>query len=180
MGRRQQWIRPISKRIFPRQKEPEAETPLDARPTADVQRSGPIWQFLWFLASLRITVILLTLCLFLVFTSTIAQMAASNWQVVTKFYGLHSFLIWIPFQDFANLLNQMFGLSLKVSGSFPFLGGMALGTLLLINLLAAHVVRFQLKVCSVWASDSSCRSDSSSAGRIGNPPHRRRGNHGHR
>ena len=126
---------------LPRQKETENRILLDSLPETSVQRRGPVWQVLWFLASLKITVVLLALCMVLVFASTLAQIDASNWKVVNTFFGLRSFLIWIPFQDFVNLYNR----ELKVSGAFPFPGGMTLGILLLVNLLAAHAVRFQLK-----------------------------------
>jgi hypothetical protein len=117
--------------------QPETGTSLDALPTTSVQRRGPVWQTLCFLASLKITVILFVLCMFLIFASSLAQIDLSNHRVVELYFGKWSILVWIPLQIF-------FPRSFKVPGVLPFPGGMTLGTLLLINLLAAHTVRFKL------------------------------------
>ncbi|HJT77322.1 MAG TPA: cytochrome c biogenesis protein ResB, partial [Gemmataceae bacterium] len=60
---------------------------------------------------------------------------AGIWDVVGKYF--RSFYVWIPFQLF-------FPRSIHVPGGFPFFGGWAIGTALLVNLLAAHLVRFRL------------------------------------
>ena len=47
-----------------------------------------------------------------------------------------SFYVWVPLQLF-------FPRHLIVYGSFPFPGGLTLGSLLMVNLLAAHAIRFK-------------------------------------
>src|SRR5262249_15020493 len=54
--------------------------------------------------------------------------------VVKRYF--RSYIVWIPFQIF-------FPRTIPVGGGFPFPGGWLLGTLLLVNLLAAHAVRFR-------------------------------------
>src|SRR6266436_1781258 len=95
-------------------------------------------------ASLRLTVVLFALSLGLVFFGTLAQMDQGIWTVLHKYF--RTWLAWIPFQLFVRFGQVFFGVSpdAQVSGSFPFPGGWLLGGLLLMNLLAAHLVRFKL------------------------------------
>jgi hypothetical protein len=53
---------------------------------------------------------------------------------------------WIPWQLFVRFGQVFFGVSptLEVSGAFPFPGGWTLGVALLVNILAAHAVRFKI------------------------------------
>jgi hypothetical protein len=98
------------------------------------------------LASLRLTVVLFALSMVLVFVGTLAQMDAGVWTVVNKYF--RSFAVWVPFQLFVKLGQVFFGIPKTVqianSWGFPFPGGWTLGSLLLINLLAAHLTRFKL------------------------------------
>src|SRR5262249_15413491 len=87
------------------------------------------------LASLRLTVVLFALSIVLVFCGTLAQIDAGIWSVVGQYF--RSLYVWIPFQLF-------FPRRLQISGGFPFPGGWLLGGLLLVNLLAAHAVRFRV------------------------------------
>ncbi len=96
------------------------------------------------LASLRLTVVLFALSIFLVFAGTLAQVDHGVWQVVDHTY----FRVWfayIEFQTFERLV-QMFVKSVDwgLAGGFYFPGGKLLGGLLLVNLLAAHSVRFKI------------------------------------
>lgn len=104
-------------------------------PARNVRRPNPLMQVLAAVASLRVTVVLFALSLVLVFAGTLAQVDQGIWTVVEKYF--RSFFVWVPLQIF-------FPRALNVPGGFPFLGGWGLGTLLLINLLAAHAVRFKL------------------------------------
>ena len=81
-------------------------------------------------ASLKVTVTLFALSIFLVLAGTLAQVGNGNWTVVDDYF--RSALVWIPFQIF---FKRSF---LAVPGVFPYPGGWLLGALLLINLLAAH------------------------------------------
>lgn len=99
------------------------------------------------LASLRLTVVLLAVSTVLVFLGTLAQMNSGNWTVVDRYF----YSYWVKV-DFALLVQfaQKFDItgtippSAKAAGWFPFVGGFTLGALLLVNLLAAHLVRFKL------------------------------------
>jgi ABC-type transport system involved in cytochrome c biogenesis permease subunit len=92
-----------------------------------------IKRFLKPLASLRLTVALLVMAMILIFAGTLAQRDTSVWQVQKQLF--HNGICWIPFK------NIVF---VNVPGSFPFIGGYTLIGLLLLNLLAAHTVRFKL------------------------------------
>jgi hypothetical protein len=87
------------------------------------------------IASLRLTVVLFVLSIVLVFCGTLAQVDAGIWTVVAKYF--RSLYVWIPFQIF-------FPRAMKIGGGFPFPGGWLLGAVLLLNLLAAHAVRFKM------------------------------------
>lgn len=109
------------------------------------QRNGPVMRVLLALASLRLTVVLFTLAIILVFLGTLAQVDEGIWTVLYKYFRCKT-IAWIPFQTFVRFGQVFLGVpsSLEVAGSFPYPGGWLLGGLLLINLLAAHAVRFQL------------------------------------
>jgi hypothetical protein len=105
--------------------------------TPSIRRTGvKLWlhKSLQGLASLRVTVVLFVLSIVLVFAGTLAQVDAGILTVVAKYF--RSFYVWIPLQIF-------FPRTLKVGGGFPFPGGWLLGSLLLVNLLAAHAIRFK-------------------------------------
>ena len=94
-------------------------------------------QFRDFFVSLRLTVVLLTLSMLLIFAATLDQVNLGIGAVQAKWF--HSlFVLWRPpHSDF----------TLPV---FP--GGYLLGVFLFINLIAAHVYRFQLswKKCGIF------------------------------
>lgn len=80
------------------------------------------------IASLRLTVLLFTLAMILIFVGTVAQKDQGNWEVVNAYF--RSLWLWMPI-----------GIAgLKV----PFVGGYTIGGLMILNLLAAHTVRFKL------------------------------------
>jgi len=88
------------------------------------------------LSSLRLTVVLFALSIVLILAGTLAQTEQGVWMVVERYF--RSLFVLIPFQLFvpAKVLG--------IPGVFPFPGGMTLGVLLFVNLLAAHAVRFTL------------------------------------
>src|SRR3982750_284204 len=106
-------------------------------------------------ASLRLTVTLLALSIIVVFAGTWAQIDQGIWQVQRKFF--HSFFCIIDFNIFLPRTPPDFSTSSRPVAAvtqflinvlsklrFPMLGGYSLIILLLVNLLAAHTVRFKL------------------------------------
>ncbi|MAT68322.1 MAG: hypothetical protein CMJ58_02245 [Planctomycetaceae bacterium] len=86
-------------------------------------------------ASLRLTVMLFALSIILVLAGTLAQIDHDIWYVVHEYF--RSWVAWIELQVF-------FPRAWDVGGVIPFPGGWTLGTLLAVNLLAAHIVRFKI------------------------------------
>ena len=116
---------------------PVPPTPNHA--TARKPRPLPL-RLLDLVSSLRVTVVLFLLSMVLVFYGTWAQKEMSNFAVVDKYF--RSALVWVPFK-----VLTFFTLDDKAAANnwvVPFPGGWTLGTLLLINLLAAHALRFKL------------------------------------
>lgn len=124
--------------------EPHAAGVKEFTATAPRPRNAVVHRLLAPIASLRLTVVLFVLSLVLVFASTLAQMHSSNFTVVQEYF--RSFYVWVPLQLFVQFAQIFFGVSSSthVSGSLPFPGGWVVGGLLLVNLLAAHAVRFKL------------------------------------
>jgi hypothetical protein len=96
------------------------------------------------LASLQLTVVLFALSIGLVFFGTVAQIDYGIWTVVDKYFW--SWMVWVPFDLFSKFAQVFFGLPKDThwGGYFPFPGGKLLGGAMLLNLLAAHLVRFKL------------------------------------
>jgi len=114
---------------------PASAPPAEAaKSAARTRQANPLKKGLQVIASLRLTVILFALAMFLVFVGTLAQKDAGIWTVVNKYFRW--WWVWVPLQVF-------FPSAIKVPGSFPFVGGWTLGVLLLVNVLAAHIVRFR-------------------------------------
>ncbi|MEQ8819788.1 MAG: cytochrome c biogenesis protein CcsA [Sumerlaeia bacterium] len=87
------------------------------------------------LASLRLTVALLALFMVLIFAGTLAQAHAGVWQIVDAYF--RGPVAWIDLQMFVPP-----GVA-EVPWSIPFPGGFTLALMLIVNLLAAHAVRFR-------------------------------------
>jgi hypothetical protein len=88
------------------------------------------------LADLRITVTLFALALVLVFWGTLAQTDSGVLTVVRNYF--RSFLAWVPLK--VVFFNRMEETSLKI----PYPGGFLIGSVMMVNLLAAHAIRFKL------------------------------------
>ena len=87
------------------------------------------------IASLRLTVVLMAMSIVLIFAATWAQIDKGIWHIVQQYF--RSLVVWI---DFAVFLPRDW----NVPGGVPWPGGYLLGAALLVNLLAAHAVRFKL------------------------------------
>jgi ABC-type transport system involved in cytochrome c biogenesis permease subunit len=107
-------------------------------------KAGPIRRLLQAVASLKLTVFLFALSIFLIFSGTLAQLDAGIGTVVKEYF--RSLYVYIPLQLFVRFGQVFFGVPhhTQVNGSFLFPGGWLIGGLLLVNLLAAHAVRFKL------------------------------------
>jgi ResB-like family len=94
---------------------------------------------------LQLTVILFALSMVLVFFGTVAMMKQGLWTVVDEYF--RSSVVWIPFDLMRKFGTVFFGFDKEGAewgGRFPFPGGWLLGTLMLANLVAAHLVRFKI------------------------------------
>ncbi|MEO0965783.1 MAG: cytochrome c biogenesis protein CcsA [Planctomycetota bacterium] len=91
------------------------------------------------LASLRLTVALLAASMLLVFAGTLAQVEATNFAVVGDYF--RSLIVLIPVRLFVELFTQQ---PTDWPWVLPWPGGLTLGALLGVNLLAAHAVRLKL------------------------------------
>lgn len=107
---------------------------------------NPVKLWLKPLASLRLTVVLLAMSIFLVFVGTLAQIDGGIWTIVSQYF--RSWFVWVPLRLFSQLGQIFLGLpeSWRLPGYLPFPGGWTLGALLMLNLVSAHAVRFRL----VW------------------------------
>jgi ABC-type transport system involved in cytochrome c biogenesis permease subunit len=98
------------------------------------------------LASLKLTVVLFALGIFVVFVGTLAQTEADIWQVVRDYF--HAWVMWIdvnlffPKSFFPNYKPIAFPL-------IPFPGGYTIGALMAVNLIAAHGWRFKIQSSGV-------------------------------
>src|SRR3954451_23020029 len=114
-----------------------AHSPISA-PTFAVPR------LLAALASLRLTVVLFALSIFLIFVGTLAQKDHDVWEVVNSLYFSRWFAL-VEFRVFERLA-QIFSKTVEwnLTGGFFFPGGKSIGSLLLVNLAAAHALRFKV------------------------------------
>jgi len=109
---------------------------LKAHPRS--QTTADKWQrILAPMASLKLTVVLFSLGLFLVFAGTLALKHFGLWTAMKLYF--RTFLAWV---DIAIFFPEGWNVP---HFKFPFPGGWTIGFLMLANLLAAHAVRFQVK-----------------------------------
>lgn len=87
-------------------------------------------------ASLKLTVTLFALSIALIFAATLAQVEQGIWLVMEQYFKTP--IAWVPLDLFMRGDAQL-GLAI------PMPGGVVLGAALLVNLLAAHALRFKLK-----------------------------------
>ncbi|MCA9752263.1 MAG: cytochrome c biogenesis protein ResB [Gemmatimonadetes bacterium] len=90
------------------------------------------------IASLKLTVALLAMSMFLVFAGTWAQLDRGIWTVLEQYF--RTWWTVIP-------LGIFLPRDWNVHGAIPFPGGWTIGGLMLVNLLAAHTIRFR------WTKD---------------------------
>ncbi len=93
------------------------------------------------LASLKLTVCLLVLAVFVTFIATLDQTRFDIWEVKHKHF--ENVLVQVPFQTF--FVPRWFPDHQNVPGSFYLPSGISILVMMLINLTAAHVLRFRLQ-----------------------------------
>ena len=99
-------------------------------------------QLLMPLASLRSTVALFAMAIFLVFAGTLAQVDQDIWEVMQQYF--RTWFAWIDFQVF--FPRSFFTHDPPhVPGGFHFPGGFLIGAVMGVNLLAAHALRFKVQ-----------------------------------
>jgi ABC-type transport system involved in cytochrome c biogenesis permease subunit len=91
------------------------------------------------LASLRLTVALFALAIFLIFAGTLAQVEKDIWEVMALYF--RRWVALVPLRIFV----PSFVVKDMPAWSFPFPGGFMIGGAMAVNLLAAHGVRFTVQ-----------------------------------
>ena len=98
------------------------------------------------LASLQLTVGLFALGILLIFFGTLAQLDYGIWTVVDEYFA--SWIVWIPFELIHRFLGvfwkEQFAGTSDVGRLVPVPGRVSDRRAMLINLLAAHALRFRL------------------------------------
>lgn len=103
------------------------------------------------LASLKLTVTLLAMAVFIVLAGTLAQTQKDIWQVVDEYFRTTSKTLWFAWIDWqiffpkAFFPNWMFDQQPQIPGGFWFPGGWMIGAAMAVNLFAAHAVRFTVQ-----------------------------------
>lgn len=115
---------------------------------ANRKDNGVFMKVLNSLASLKLTVVLFLLSMFLVLVGTLAQATEGIWTVIDSYF--RSFKVFIPFQAFLppawfpNLdVNAFLDRNNIPLNGIYFPGGKTIGVGLMVNLIAAHTVRFK-------------------------------------
>lgn len=115
------------------------------------------------LASLRLTVVLFAMSIFLILAGTFAQVDKDIWEVISQYF--RCWFAWVPFAVFfppsfvpetspdVNEVSAIGGMCIFIMqslkrlaqncGGFYFPGGKLIGLLLAVNLLSAHIIRFK-------------------------------------
>ena len=92
-------------------------------------------------ASLRLTVALFAMAIFIILVGTLAQVDKNMWEVLDDYF--RAWLAWIDLQVF--FPRTWFPRWQSIPGGFYFPGGAAIGTAMFVNLLAAHSLRFAVQ-----------------------------------
>ncbi len=125
-----------------------AKRRVQKQPTETAGSTGPASLCLSWLSSLQVTIVLLALAIVLILVGTLAQYYMDMWEVIDKY-----FRAWICWVDVKVMFPPSFFPWAATAQwdqwavqTFPFPGGALIGLGLVVNLTAAHVVRFRLEV----------------------------------
>ncbi|MEZ6101879.1 MAG: cytochrome c biogenesis protein CcsA [Pirellulaceae bacterium] len=102
---------------------------------------SPVRAALQAMASLKLTVVLFALAVILIFAGTLAQAELNMWEVMSQYF--RGPIAWIDLNVF--FPEAFFPGLPTVPGTIPFPGGLTIGVLMAVNLLAAHTVRFKVQ-----------------------------------
>ena len=106
-------------------------------PTETVGSDSLAWKVFKRLSSLKLTVVLFSLSLFLVLVGTLAQATEGLWTVINQYF--RSFVVFIPIKAFVPPAWMPDGELLESLRTSPygilFPGGKTIGSLLMINLV---------------------------------------------
>ena len=102
---------------------------------------GSLYRLFVSLASLRLTVTLFALSIFIILVGTLAQTQKNMWDVRADYF--HCWWSWIELRVF--FPAAWFPEWQQVRGGFPFPGGKLIGVAMAVNLLAAHLFRFKVQ-----------------------------------
>jgi ABC-type transport system involved in cytochrome c biogenesis permease subunit len=127
--------------------------PIGARSAAEsASARAAFGRVLDILASLRLTVTLFAMSIFLIFAGTLAQVDHGVWDVVRHSY-FHVWFAGVDWNVFEHLAHLFYPVEWHLAGGFYFPGGKTIGVLLFANLLAAHLTRFKIAATGprLWA-----------------------------
>ncbi|MEQ9409232.1 MAG: cytochrome c biogenesis protein CcsA [Fuerstiella sp.] len=101
------------------------------------------------MGSLKLTVGLLSVSMFLVFVGSLAQARRDVWMVVQEYF--RTWVAWVQIKDLfpPTMFPSMIDYDWEQLGmwkQFPYPGGWLIGTLMCLNLLAAHLHRVRISV----------------------------------
>jgi ABC-type transport system involved in cytochrome c biogenesis permease subunit len=119
----------------------DEETGLRTTPVTRRDHSRGLWPVLDVLASLKLTVTLLALAIGIVFVGTLAQAELDMWDVIRLYFAAP--LAWVNLQVFFPPAFFPSGPPIPAI-HLPYPGGASIGLLMIINLLAAHLLRFRI------------------------------------
>ncbi len=98
------------------------------------------------LASLKLTVLLLAMSIFIVLAGTLAQVDKDIWQVIDEYFrtplAAIDFKIFLPPSFWKAFTSAPMP---NIPFKFWFPGGQLIGSLMALNLLAAHLIRFKVQ-----------------------------------
>ncbi|MCA9247375.1 MAG: cytochrome c biogenesis protein CcsA [Planctomycetales bacterium] len=114
----------------------------DSAPRRRAKQSDPLVDLIAPIASLKLTIVLFALSIFLVLAGTLAQTRMDIWDVVHQYF--RTWIAWIDVKVF--FPPAWFGdFAENNTWKFPFPGGMLIGVVMFFNLLAAHGLKFKIQ-----------------------------------
>ena len=118
----------------------------DSEPVRSRRLRSPMEVLLGLLASLKLTVVLLLMGIFIVFVGTLAQVDRDIWEVINEYFRTTNgkSIVWIN-------TNVFFPPAFFPEGGpttqflIPFPKGWIIGMAMMVNLFAAHLLRFKIQ-----------------------------------